>query len=98
LSSSGGTVSLLNRAPHPNAARVFVNWFLSRRGQIAYQELSLSDEPPNSLRIDIPKDAIPIEERLVEGAHYMDLNQPDFDRAPVLKLLNEVLKANVKRW
>ena len=30
-----GTVALLNRAPHPNAAKVFINWLLSRKGQIA---------------------------------------------------------------
>ena len=29
-----GTVTLMNRAPHPNAAKVFINWLLSRKGQI----------------------------------------------------------------
>jgi iron(III) transport system substrate-binding protein len=33
LSSSGGTLSLLRNAPHANAAKVFVNWLLSREGQ-----------------------------------------------------------------
>jgi ABC-type Fe3+ transport system substrate-binding protein len=34
LSSSGGTLSLLQNAPHPNAAKGFVNWLLSREGQM----------------------------------------------------------------
>jgi iron(III) transport system substrate-binding protein len=31
-----GTVALMNRAPHPNAARVFVNWIASREGLETY--------------------------------------------------------------
>jgi iron(III) transport system substrate-binding protein len=33
LSPGPGTMSLVNRAPHPNAARVFINWVLSREAQ-----------------------------------------------------------------
>src|SRR5262249_23908764 len=29
LSTGGGSISLIKGAPHPNAARVFINWFLS---------------------------------------------------------------------
>ena len=39
LSSRVGYVALLNRAPHPNTAKVFINWFLSREGQDAYQRV-----------------------------------------------------------
>jgi iron(III) transport system substrate-binding protein len=31
-----GTVGLINRAPHPNAARVFINWLLSKEGMETY--------------------------------------------------------------
>ncbi len=31
-----GTVGLMNRAPHPNAARVFVNWIASKEGLETY--------------------------------------------------------------
>ena len=34
--SSGSAVWLLNRAPHPNAARVFVNWLLTKPAQTAW--------------------------------------------------------------
>ena len=36
-----GTLTLVNRAPHPNAAKVFINWLLSRKGQIALQKIML---------------------------------------------------------
>src|SRR6266498_5883452 len=42
LSSSVGHIALLNRAPHPNAARVFINWFLSREAQAAHKNLRRS--------------------------------------------------------
>jgi iron(III) transport system substrate-binding protein len=32
VSSGNGQIALLNRAPHPNAAKVFVNWIASREG------------------------------------------------------------------
>jgi iron(III) transport system substrate-binding protein len=34
--SSGSLVWLINRAPHPNAARVFVNWLLTKDAQSAW--------------------------------------------------------------
>jgi iron(III) transport system substrate-binding protein len=49
-----GAVAIMERAPHPNAARLFVNWLLSRQGQISWQ--THVEEP--SLRTDIPKDAL----------------------------------------
>ena len=56
-----GTLGLVNRAPHPNAAKVFINWLLSRKGQIALQKNMLKTEnPTDSLRIDIPKDDVPV--------------------------------------
>jgi ABC-type Fe3+ transport system substrate-binding protein len=36
--SSIGTVSLVNRPPNPNAAAVYINWLLSKNGQIAWQD------------------------------------------------------------
>ena len=39
LTASNGNVGLVNGAPHPNAARVAINWLLSREGQMAYQKV-----------------------------------------------------------
>ena len=34
--ASGSPVFLFNKAPHPNAAKLFINWLLSREGQDTY--------------------------------------------------------------
>ena len=39
LSSAFGSLALMNRAPHPNAAKVFINWLLSREGQTLFQKV-----------------------------------------------------------
>ena len=54
LGLGNGSVVLLDRAPHPSAAQLFVNWLLSREGQLVWQRAV--HEP--SLRTDIPKDGI----------------------------------------
>jgi iron(III) transport system substrate-binding protein len=96
LTTGGGSLSLVRGAPHPNAARVFINWFLSRNGQMALQRhTDLYGEPaPNSRRTDIPKDGLAAENRLVEGRKYLDISDPKFaDLAPIFKLAKEIMKA-----
>ena len=53
-------LALVSKAAHPHAATVFTNWFLSRRGQMVWQEVMNTkvDEPSNSMRTDIPKDNV----------------------------------------
>jgi iron(III) transport system substrate-binding protein len=95
ISSGGGSLGLIKGAPHPNAAKVFVNWFLSRRGQTALQKYEdLYDEnPPNSRRIDIPKDMLPASSRLVEGRRYFDFSDPKYsDMTPIYQLAKEFMK------
>ena len=95
LSVGGNTISLVNKAPHPNTAKVFINWFLSREGQIAHQKLGDPDNPPNSLRVDIPKDDVPSYKRLVSGKPYLDVTRREFSNIiPVFKLTREIMKAN----
>ena len=90
-SAAGGTLGILNRAPHPNAAKLLVNWLLSREGQMALQKLGRPDAH-NSRRIDIPKDDVDPYNRLVEGKKYLDLAKPEYqDLTPIFKLVKEVL-------
>ncbi len=35
-----GTIALVNQAPHPNAAKVYVNWLLSKEAQATYTQIS----------------------------------------------------------
>ena len=90
-----GTLTLVNRAPHPNAAKVFINWLLSRRGQIALQKrLSSGESPGDSLRIDIPKDDVPLLNRRLDGVKYVDTGRPEMlEMKPILDVVNEALKA-----
>ncbi len=90
-----GTITLVNRAPHPNAAKVFINWLLSRRGQIAVQKTqSKGENPADSLRVDIPKDDVPMLNRRIDGINYIDTSRPGYqDMKPVLQIMNEALKA-----
>jgi iron(III) transport system substrate-binding protein len=92
FSAGGGSLSLLNQAPHPNAAKVFINWFLSRKGQIALQKLGDTDDPPNSRRIDIPKDDVPPTNRLAPDGRYFDVLKPEYaDLKPIADLAKEIM-------
>ncbi len=93
LSSRVGYINILNKAPHPNAAKVFLNWFLSRKGQAAYQRAEAkAGSPSDSLRIDITKDYIPLEDRRTAGIDYLDLGAPEVsDPVPVRNLLKKIL-------
>jgi hypothetical protein len=90
LSTSTGNVALLNKAPHPNAAKIAVNWLLSREGQVAYQRIFRDKD---SRRIDIPKDHIGSWARRIEGVTYVATDSPEGrDMEPIRRLVNEVWK------
>jgi iron(III) transport system substrate-binding protein len=95
LDAGASTFVLMDKPAHPNAAKVFVNWFLSRDGQIAAQK---NDDKYDSLRIDIPKGEIMPLHRRVEGAKYLLLWTPEWmDMKPVSGLVDEILSgANQK--
>ena len=100
LSTGGGSISLIKGGPHPNAARVFINWFLSRKGQTVMQKSNdlYGELPPNSRRMDIPKDMLPAENRLVEGRKYLDVARPEFtDMTPVANLAKEIMRAREQK-
>jgi iron(III) transport system substrate-binding protein len=85
-------IALINRAPHPNAAKVFINWYLSRAGQTVWQTvMNLKEvEASDSMRMDIPKDNVLPDGRRAAGREYQVIGF--LDPEPVQKLLNEVLK------
>ncbi|NIO10055.1 MAG: hypothetical protein GTO40_19440 [Deltaproteobacteria bacterium] len=88
------TLTLLNRAPHPNASTVFINWMLSRIGQTALQDaLNVTSRVYESMREDIPKDRIPAEFRRKKGVDYVMMATPTrSDNGPPAKLLRQILK------
>lgn len=50
----GNGLTVMNNPPHPAATKYFVNWFLSREGQMFYQRITENF----SLRKDIPRDGV----------------------------------------
>jgi ABC-type Fe3+ transport system substrate-binding protein len=48
-SSGSSGIGIFNRAPHPNAAKVYVNWLLSRAAQMDWIKTET-----NSRRVDVP--------------------------------------------
>lgn len=52
MAASG--VAVFRNAPNPNAAKVFVNWFLSKEGQQAWIDGWEVPTPRNSRRLDVP--------------------------------------------
>ncbi len=66
LSASFGSLNLINRAPHPNAATVFTNWLLGKDGQTAWSHAMNHV----SRRIDVPADHVPSYARPRPGVKY----------------------------
>jgi iron(III) transport system substrate-binding protein len=95
LSTGSGHLCVFNEAPHPNATRVYVNWFLSKQGQLAWQQYT----GRNSFRTDIPKDMLPFKDEQTpkEGKNYLLSSLPKYaDVGPLRKLVDETL-AQVKQ-
>ena len=55
MSPQAGAVALFNRAPHPNAAKVYLNWLLSKEGQTIFARAT----GYISARLDVPTDHAP---------------------------------------
>lgn len=71
LSVDAGNVSIAARSPHPNAAKVFVNWLLSKEGQLFAQEAMKYQ----SSRIDLPTDMVnPLQVRKPGERYYIGAN------------------------
>jgi iron(III) transport system substrate-binding protein len=99
LTTGGGSMSIIKGGPNPNAAKVFINWFLSRRGQMALQKYNdlYGEDPPNSRRIDIPKDVLRPVNQIIPGKKYFDVSDPKYaDMTPIFNLVKEIMKAREK--
>lgn len=72
VTAYNGTLSFFNRAPHPNAAKVAVNWLLSREGQTTWLDYNQKTGGLyDSLREDISKDKVSDRARRVTGTKFL---------------------------
>jgi iron(III) transport system substrate-binding protein len=84
LSTGWGAARLVNKAPHINAATVYVNWLLSKEGQTAWA--STVSRP--SRRIDVPRVAGMSPEA---GIDYFDIDREE--RVPLRDKAQEISKS-----
>jgi iron(III) transport system substrate-binding protein len=90
VTAYNGTLSYFNRTPHPNAAKVAVNWLLSREGQTAWLDANQrTGGLYDSLREDISKDKVNERARRVKGAKFLWLNPAWIDE---LDAIRDVIK------
>jgi ABC-type Fe3+ transport system substrate-binding protein len=93
MRATQGSLSLLTQRPHPNAAKVFVNWLLSREGQTSYQKHFLRIDPIFSLRDDVPADSSVETYRPAPGDKFMSVYRSEFrDLDDAYKIVDEALK------
>jgi iron(III) transport system substrate-binding protein len=87
LSPGPSSLMLVNKAPHPNAARVYINWIMSKEGQTAF---SMTTGIP-SLRIDVPSDHIVAWRKPVPGYLETYTEEALARKDDLIKLLDAVL-------
>lgn len=74
LTTGQGNIGLMSNAPHPNAARLFINWLLTKEGQTIASRTFFRP----SLRKDVPTDHInPVYIRK-PGVEYFTASGEDF--------------------
>jgi ABC-type Fe3+ transport system substrate-binding protein len=78
-----GHLGLVDHAPHPNAAKLFVNWLLTREGQQLWQNAQFQV----SVRNDLDDSALPKEWLPVPGVEYFDESGWEFtvDQQPAIR-------------
>ena len=99
IGSNNGAIALMNAQPHPNAARVFINWYLSREGQIAFRNANntIEDETTTSLREDLPLNVVPEAARRRKDVDYLDISRYDWmEWKPVGDLINSARQKSGK--
>jgi ABC-type Fe3+ transport system substrate-binding protein len=86
-------LAVVNKAPHPNATKLFVNWVLSREGQIAWQKYT----EVNSLRVDISKSDLPPDDVPKKGVNYFMLNSAKYNGQEGRKALHQIVEDALKK-
>ena len=70
VETAASTFTLLDKPANPNAAKLFLNWLMSRDGQISFQK---SQGSCDSARLDISKVDVPPLSRRKDGVQYFRL-------------------------
>jgi iron(III) transport system substrate-binding protein len=86
-SGASNNIMVVNRRPHPNAAKLFVNWFLSKEGQTVMHNKS-EGTPDQTLRVDVTeKGKLDEDEMRKPGIEYLMLEHD----SEILKKRSQVM-------
>lgn len=96
-SGNSSVIAFMQNQPHPNAAAVFTNWFLSKEGQETWQRVmnTIVIEPSNSMRTDIAKDNVLAAGQRTAGKEYKMLGF--LDPRPVSKFYWKLMREAAKK-
>lgn len=88
LSSSGGNIMLLPNAPHPSAARIFINWMASKEAQ----DIWTKHEGVHSARVDATTQGLPEGAYRKPGAKYISADDEEINslRPKYMELAGEM--------
>jgi ABC-type Fe3+ transport system substrate-binding protein len=89
LGPNTAALSVLKPTPHPNATKLFVNWLLSRDGQLAWEE----ETKQASLRSDTPRDGLYLAPK--RGFSYTNGGAEEYGVASAA--LNDVINGILKK-
>ena len=93
LGSGSGALVLMNQHPDPNAAKVFINWYLSQEGQSAFLQANTDELRVGSLREDLPPESTPPLARRRKDRDYFLINRPEWmDFKPIYNHIEEMRK------
>jgi len=92
LSAGSANLMAIDRAPHPNALKLFVNWALSREAQQQFIEIG---EKTDSLRTDVDNSVIGVQNRIQPDAEY-DIAFENFElinnKAKIIDNLRKIIR------
>ncbi len=74
LGGGPGLICYFDRAPHPNATKVFINWLLSKEGQTFYSKTVGAE----SARLDVPTDHLSKDDLREPGVKYFVSEEEEF--------------------
>jgi ABC-type Fe3+ transport system substrate-binding protein len=94
--TGSGILAVIKNPPHPNATKVFMNWFLGREGQESYQRAI--GEPTRRLDVETPKESHAVrparEFMSVEQYHQLESHteaKQETVRKPAIAAANKLL-------
>ena len=74
LGGGPGLFCYFDRAPHPNATKIFINWLLSKEGQTLYSKTVGAE----SARLDVPTDHLSKDDLREPGVKYFVSEEEEF--------------------